>query len=139
MMVLRSFAERAKQKTCSVCGVAFTCGPEQGEKGCWCENLPHVPLMGNPDQDCLCPKCLAEAIAKVNANRSVGTNAGHAAKNNGRVLPSLVEGEDFYWEGAAMVFTASYHLRRGYCCDSGCRHCPYKAGEINERGHDLNA
>ncbi|WP_373521066.1 DUF5522 domain-containing protein [Aquiflexum sp.] len=25
-----------------------------------------------------------------------------------------------------MVFTAQYHLRRGYCCDSGCKHCPYK-------------
>jgi hypothetical protein len=37
----------------------------------------------------------------------------------------LVEGVDFYFEGAAMVFTASYHLRRGYCCESGCRHCPF--------------
>ena len=24
-----------------------------------------------------------------------------------------------------MVFTAAYHLKRGYCCGSGCRHCPY--------------
>ncbi|HST19595.1 MAG TPA: DUF5522 domain-containing protein [Blastocatellia bacterium] len=38
----------------------------------------------------------------------------------------LIEGEDFYWEGGYMVFTALYHLKRGYCCDSGCRHCPYK-------------
>ena len=38
----------------------------------------------------------------------------------------LVEGEDFYWEGATMVFTARFHLRRGYCCESGCRHCPYR-------------
>ena len=37
----------------------------------------------------------------------------------------LIEGEDFYREGAAIVFTARYHLRRGYCCGSGCRHCPY--------------
>jgi alpha-ribazole phosphatase len=40
----------------------------------------------------------------------------------------LVEGEDYYYEGAMMVFTASYHLRRGYCCNSGCRHCPYGEG-----------
>ncbi|HEX8688501.1 MAG TPA: DUF5522 domain-containing protein [Pyrinomonadaceae bacterium] len=33
-----------------------------------------------------------------------------------------VEGEDFYREGAYVVFTARYHLRRGYCCESGCRH-----------------
>ncbi len=23
------------------------------------------------------------------------------------------------------VFTASFLAERGYCCDSGCRHCPY--------------
>lgn len=38
---------------------------------------------------------------------------------------ALVEGEDFYREGAFVVFTARFHLRRGYCCESGCRHCPY--------------
>jgi lysophospholipase L1-like esterase len=38
----------------------------------------------------------------------------------------LVEGEDYYREGAAIVFTAQYHLRRGYCCQTGCRHCPFK-------------
>jgi hypothetical protein len=34
--------------------------------------------------------------------------------------------EDFYTEGPNIVFTAAYHLRRGHCCDSDCRHCPYK-------------
>jgi hypothetical protein len=34
--------------------------------------------------------------------------------------------EDFYMEGPYMVFTAAYHLRRGTCCNSDCRHCPYK-------------
>jgi len=37
----------------------------------------------------------------------------------------LVEGRDYYLESGFIVFTAGYHLRRGYCCDSGCRHCPY--------------
>lgn len=23
------------------------------------------------------------------------------------------------------VFTADYLAKRNYCCDSGCRHCPY--------------
>jgi hypothetical protein len=41
------------------------------------------------------------------------------------VKDELVEGVDFYREGAAVVFTETYHLRRGYCCESGCRHCPY--------------
>lgn len=31
----------------------------------------------------------------------------------------------FYIENGLMVFTAAYHLTRGYCCKNGCRHCPY--------------
>ena len=38
----------------------------------------------------------------------------------------LVEGEDFYREGPYVVFTRAYHLRRGSCCGSGCRHCPWR-------------
>ena len=38
---------------------------------------------------------------------------------------TLTEGKDYYDERGAMVFTASYLQRRGYCCGSGCRHCPY--------------
>jgi len=34
--------------------------------------------------------------------------------------------EDFYMDGPYLVFTEAYHLRRGYCCNSDCRHCPYK-------------
>ena len=37
----------------------------------------------------------------------------------------LREGEDFYFENGLMVFTAEFLKRRGYCCESGCRHCPY--------------
>ena len=46
----------------------------------------------------------------------------------------LVEGEDYYLENGLLVFTALYHLKRGYCCGSGCRHCPYK--EPAESGHE---
>lgn len=34
--------------------------------------------------------------------------------------------EDFYMDGPYLVFTAVHHLKRGYCCNSDCRHCPYK-------------
>ncbi len=34
--------------------------------------------------------------------------------------------EDFYFDGPYMVFTAAYHLKRGFCCNNDCRHCPYK-------------
>ncbi|MBX2897798.1 MAG: hypothetical protein KF856_06990 [Cyclobacteriaceae bacterium] len=36
------------------------------------------------------------------------------------------EQPDFYWENGLLVFTEAYHLKRGYCCSNGCRHCPYK-------------
>lgn len=33
--------------------------------------------------------------------------------------------QDFYIENGYVVFTEFYHLKRGNCCKSGCRHCPY--------------
>jgi Family of unknown function (DUF5522) len=41
----------------------------------------------------------------------------------------LILGEDYYLENDCYVFTAPYHLKRGYCCGSGCRHCPYPKTE----------
>jgi len=38
----------------------------------------------------------------------------------------LQKGEDYYInEDGLFVFTAKYHLKRGYCCGNGCKHCPY--------------
>jgi hypothetical protein len=51
--------------------------------------------------------------------------------------PLLVEGEDFYREGAYVVFTARYHLRRGFCCESECRHCPYHGGASESHVQEL--
>lgn len=41
-------------------------------------------------------------------------------------LPQALAPEDFYYEGPYLVFTEAYHRKRGYCCNSGCRHCPYR-------------
>ena len=38
---------------------------------------------------------------------------------------TLTEGVDFYYEGPYMVFTEKFLRERGYCCESGCRHCPW--------------
>ncbi|MBO0859025.1 MAG: hypothetical protein J2P21_11230 [Chloracidobacterium sp.] len=55
-------------------------------------------------------------------------------------MSEIVEGEDFYREGDFIVFTRLYHLKRGYCCGSGCRHCPYDprwtSGETRVEGED---
>lgn len=40
-------------------------------------------------------------------------------------IAPLTEGVDYYIENGLWVFTAEYLKRRGYCCKSGCRHCPY--------------
>jgi hypothetical protein len=32
---------------------------------------------------------------------------------------------DYYMENGFVVFTKEFLLKRGYCCESGCRHCPY--------------
>jgi hypothetical protein len=37
----------------------------------------------------------------------------------------LEEGDYYYSPEGYLVFTEQYHLKRGYCCQSGCRHCPY--------------
>lgn len=111
-----------EQKSCSSCGDSFACGAERGEERCWCDQLPHVSLVANEDQDCLCPQCLSEAIQKLD---SAQASVHPAVKEGVNSQDSLVEGEDYYSEGEAIVFTARYHLRRGYCCESGCRHCPY--------------
>jgi hypothetical protein len=44
---------------------------------------------------------------------------------SGPQSPSALEPGDYYMEGPNLVFTAAYHLKRGSCCGSGCRHCPY--------------
>lgn len=35
------------------------------------------------------------------------------------------ESKYYYYENGLMVFTEAYLLLRGYCCERGCRHCPY--------------
>ncbi|MDC3351635.1 DUF5522 domain-containing protein [Crocinitomicaceae bacterium] len=51
---------------------------------------------------------------------------------------SELDPEDFYKtpEGY-IVFTEKYHLKRGYCCKSGCKHCPYgydpKTGQFKRK------
>lgn len=37
---------------------------------------------------------------------------------------------DAHVEGGLLVYTAAYHLKRGSCCGSGCRHCPYEPRHV---------
>lgn len=42
------------------------------------------------------------------------------------------DNQDYYYENGFVVFTKSYHLKRGYCCGSNCRHCPYKKEAVQK-------
>jgi hypothetical protein len=46
-----------------------------------------------------------------------------------RHAEAVAQGNDTYRDPATglSVLTARFLWERGYCCDSGCRHCPYLA------------
>ncbi|WP_172441685.1 DUF5522 domain-containing protein [Formosa algae] len=41
-----------------------------------------------------------------------------------KIIP-VEEGDYYLTPEGYRCFTEQYHLKRGYCCKSGCRHCPY--------------
>ncbi|MGB0404216.1 MAG: DUF5522 domain-containing protein [Salibacteraceae bacterium] len=44
--------------------------------------------------------------------------------------------EDYYMHpDGFIIFTEKYHLKRGYCCQSGCMHCPYGFNK-KKKGND---
>lgn len=40
-------------------------------------------------------------------------------------INKLEDDEYYYSEEGYIVFTEKYLLKRGYCCQNGCKHCPY--------------
>jgi len=46
-------------------------------------------------------------------------------KEPAETKPEFNEGVDYYFENGLMVLTAEFLRKRGYCCGSGCRHCPF--------------
>jgi hypothetical protein len=70
-----------------------------------------VPII-NREADCLCPACLGSNLRE-NETKS-----------------DIVQ-QDYYIENGFHVFTESYHLKRGYCCQNGCKHCPFGFKKIN--------
>ena len=48
-------------------------------------------------------------------------------------MNKLKEGEDYYFnEAGLMVLTGAYHLKKGFCCGNGCKHCPYNYINVKE-------
>ena len=120
---------------CPICSEPNCCRLETGEayKGpCWCER-PTLSVAAVrrliadlPEPRCLCPACL-EGIA---ANPEITWEELTARRRPGEAQTQPTPGAgDFYLEGATVVFTEQFHLRRGYCCGNGCRHCPFGTPE----------
>ena len=38
---------------------------------------------------------------------------------------------DYTVEGGKIVLSQSFLLKRGFCCNSTCRHCPYKGERVS--------
>jgi len=58
-------------------------------------------------------------LDKMDSNK---INSNNLPKSEG----NSAQQPDFYFnEQGLMVMTAQYHLKRGYCCKNGCKHCPY--------------
>jgi hypothetical protein len=107
-------------KYCPRCNALFECKPGD-VANCQCSEVAvsatvRKMLEQTHWNDCLCKNCLAYLE---NLSRKA---ACYPAPAKG-VPP--VEGVHYYKEGSYWVFTELYHFQRGYCCQSGCRHCVY--------------
>ena len=40
-------------------------------------------------------------------------------------IDKLDKDEYYESEEGFIIFTEKHHLKRGYCCDNKCKHCPY--------------
>jgi hypothetical protein len=64
---------------------------------------------------------LKEDRANIHLPFEMPTNEEKKQKPFGALAP-----EDYYFNAQGlMVFTEKYHLKRGYCCESNCKHCPF--------------
>jgi hypothetical protein len=43
-----------------------------------------------------------------------------------RKYPDIQDSDYYFSTNSVLVFTETHHLKRGYCCKSNCRHCPWQ-------------
>jgi len=56
---------------CPNCRRTFDCGARGDRAGCWCMSMPSLPAAAlDASSGCLCPECLAAAIARNQAGAS---------------------------------------------------------------------
>jgi len=116
-------------QTCALCQAPLTCQSELSASPCWCMALPNIVSIdfSQANEQCLCKECLAKKI-------NIQLQSLYHNKNLDQLIElakpyrektELVEHIDFTIENGLYVFSAWYHLKRGKCCNNGCKHCPY--------------
>ncbi|MFY7861745.1 MAG: cysteine-rich CWC family protein [Chitinophagales bacterium] len=100
-------------KECRRCKTEFICLVEN-IKACGCSapklSSQTLQFLNKTKWNCLCISCLTHFEQLVNSE------IPH---------PPLVEDTHYYMENGLIVFTELFHIQKGKCCGSGCRHCPY--------------
>jgi hypothetical protein len=113
---MKSMSDPAKCPLCGQPNECQLCTVNTYKGPCWCAKvkisqdlLDQIPA-DLKNKVCVCKGCVEKSLREAH-----------------RKQPPPVKAGDFYFEaGGMLVFTEAYHLRRGYCCGSGCRHCPYE-------------
>jgi hypothetical protein len=108
-----------KNKPCPRCNASFEC-KKNDIASCQCNTIvlseATSDFLAKTQFDCLCATCL------LHFENLVTTSKAHHFPQKGDVF---VENLHYYTENNYWVFTEMFHLLRGHCCKSGCRHCPY--------------
>ncbi len=108
-----------EEKYCPKCYEIFVC--KEGDiANCQCNGIVLTEsaqqFLAKTSFDCLCIKCLQKLSKDLALSKSY-------------IFPTqkemFVKGLHYYIENNNWVFTEMYHMLRGYCCESGCRHCVY--------------
>lgn len=109
----------SKIKVCGRCKTSLICRADDIAQ-CDCSKIVlHVEVksfLSKTKYDCLCNKCLTE----LNALMEQCKNYSFPKNRN-----EMIENIHYYIENGYFVFTELYHILRGKCCESGCRHCAY--------------
>jgi hypothetical protein len=111
--------DKHEQKYCPKCNAPFIC--KVGDiANCQCSTIVISDetkfFLSKTSFDCLCKNCLA----KVNFDVRIAKGYQFPIQKE-----MFIEGLHYYKENGNWVFTELYHLLRGYCCESSCRHCVY--------------
>lgn len=113
---------------CPQCDRKRTCSVNSN---CWCHDFPPL-LTASSERSCLCKDCLTANI-KVKVDELITHKKHDEIAALGPVSTPKESIDYTINQDGLLVFTAWYHLRRGYCCGSGCQNCPYGKDSFHTR------